>query len=351
MKTLLKIHPLKLALMAAVVLLAAFSVVTGMASPAEGLMLANLAAFPVTPELTAVAVGYKNNAMIADQVLPRVPVSAQAFKYMQYPKGEFFTVPETRVGRKGTPNQVEFTGDETDSSTVDHALDDEVPNADIENARAQPGMPDPLMRATMGLTELIVLAREVRAASLVFNAANYNTGFKETLSGTDQWSDFTNSDPQGDIMAALDAMIMRANIAVFGRATWTKLSQHPKLCKAVFGNGTEAGIISRRQFAELFELEDVYVGEGWVNTAKKGQAANLSRVWGKHAALLHRNMNADTNFGITFGFTAQWGGRVAGSEYDGKIGMRGGQRVRSGESVRELVTAGDLGYFFENAVL
>lgn len=308
------------------------------------------APFPVTPEYTAVAVAYKNERLIADDVMPRVPVTAQTFKYMQYPMAEAFTVPKTEVGRKGQPNQVEFTATEETSATVDHALDDPVPHADIENAKAQPGVPDPLMRATRGLTNLIVLAREIRVAGLVFNPNSYSAAHRDTLAGNDQFSDYENSNPITYFMDMLDSMIMRANIAVFGRRTWTVLSQHPVLCKAVFGNNTDAGIITRQAFANLFELDAVHVGEGWVNTAKKGQAANMVRVWGNHAALLYRNRDADTQSDITFGLTAQWGTRVAGAEYDRNIGMRGGQMVRVGESVKELITANDLGFFIQDAV-
>ena len=59
---------------------------------------------------------------------------------------------------------------------------------------------------------------------------------------------------------------------------------------------------------------------------------------------------ADANGGITFGFTAQWGTRIAGAVPDNRIGLRGGQRVRVGESVKELIIAPDLGYFIQNAV-
>ncbi|EHF7717022.1 phage capsid protein, partial [Salmonella enterica] len=59
---------------------------------------------------------------------------------------------------------------------------------------------------------------------------------------------------------------------------------------------------------------------------------------------------ADTQGGVTFGFTAQFGSRVSGSIPDPDMGMRGGQRVRVGESVRELIVAQDCGYFFQNAV-
>jgi hypothetical protein len=125
---------------------------------------------------------------------------------------------------------------------------------------------------------------------------------------------------------------------------------HPTIVKAFNGTSGDAGIVSRNFIAQLFELDEVLVGEGWINTAKKGQAPTLVRVWGKHCALVYRNRNADTQRGTTFGVTAQWGARIAGSEYDGKIGMRGGQRVRVGESVKELLIANDLGYFIEDVV-
>lgn len=308
-----------------------------------------LAAFPVTPELTAITIAYRNNRLIADEVLPRVPVGVQSFKYTKYPIGSFFTVPETKVGRKGQPNQVEFTGEEVTDSTVDHALDDAVPNADIENARNQQGVPDPQMRATEGLTDLIMLAREKRAADVVFAAGNYAAANKITLAGNDQWSDYANSDPIDDIMTALDSVIMRPNLFVMGNAVASKLRRHPDIVKAYNGTAGDAGIVPLEFVQDLFEIE-VKVGQGWLNTAKPGQPVSMARVWGKHAALVYRDKNADTQRGTTFGFTAQWGGRVAGSEFDKNIGMRGGQVVRVGESVKELITANDLGYLITDAV-
>jgi hypothetical protein len=59
---------------------------------------------------------------------------------------------------------------------------------------------------------------------------------------------------------------------------------------------------------------------------------------------------ADSNGGITFGFTAQWQGRVAGSDPEPARGLRGSTRVRVGESVKELCIADKCGYFIQNAV-
>ena len=41
---------------------------------------------------------------------------------------------------------------------------------------------------------------------------------------------------------------------------------------------------------------------------------------------------------------------IAGAMADSKIGLRGGQRVRVGETVREKIIAPELGYFIQDAV-
>ena len=305
------------------------------------------APFPIQPELTAIAIAYKNTRMIADEVAPRVTVGKQDFKYLVHPKAEGFTIPDTRVGRKSKPNEVSFTATEQTASTQDYALDDPIPQADLDNA---PENYNPRAKSTEFLTNLIELDREVRVANMVFNAANYAAGSQQTLSGTGQFSDFTNSDPIAVIMTALDSMIMRGNVMTIGRAAFSVLARHPKIVKAVNGTSGDTGIVQRRAIAELFELDDVLVGEAFVNTARKGQAAALARAWGKHISLMYRDKTAGVDRGATFALTAQFGGRIAGSNPDANIGMRGGERVRVGESVKELITANDFGYFIQNAV-
>jgi len=305
------------------------------------------APFPVHPDYTPIAIGYRNERLIADDVLPRSPVGKQEFKYLKHAKEDAFTLPDTLVGRKGQVNRVDFSAAEVTDSTNDHGLEDVVPVADKQNA--PPGY-DPGARATQSLTDLILLDREVRAAALVFNAASYPAGQQVTLSGTSQWSDGVNSDPIGDVMTALDAMFVRANIGVCGRAVFTQLAQHPKVVKAVHGNSGDAGVATRAAIASLFELDALLVGEGWLNTARKGQPASFSRVWGKHFALLHRDPLATPRDRMTFGLTAQWGRREAYSWFDKDVGLRGGDVIRVGESVKELITASDAGYFVQNAV-
>ncbi|WP_019024060.1 MULTISPECIES: hypothetical protein [unclassified Thioalkalivibrio] len=300
------------------------------------------APFPIQEHLTQIALAYTNRAMIADDVLPRVSVGKQVFKWMEYAKSERFTVPNTLVGRKSMPNEVEFGAKEETAATRDYGLDDIIPNADLENADERH---DPVGHAVEAMTDLILLDREVRVAGMVHNPDNFT--HKEALAAGSKWSN-PDANPIPAVLEYLDTPIVRPNIAVMGNAAWTALRTNPHIVKAAHGNSGDSGAATRAAVAELFELEDILVGQGFVNTARKGQEPNMARVWGAHCAFLHRNPVADTQRGLTFGYTAQWGDRVAGQMNEEKVGLRGSQRVRVGESLVELIAAKDAGFFVQN---
>ncbi len=318
------------------------------------------APFVVQPRLMALTLLYRNARYIADLVFPRVPVDSQQFKWSKYTLGDSFTIPDTRVGRKSKPNEIDWTATEVSDATTDYALDDLIPNADVQSANATQAVQgvkpiDPERRSTLLLSELVALDREKRAATAAFTLASYPAANRTTLSGTGQWSDFVNSNPVDAILTALDIPIVRPNVAVFGQATWTKLRQHPKVTAACYpggGNATGGGTsVSRQALADLLELDEIIVGASWANSAKPGQTPSLARLWGKHAAFHYRAPVIQSTEDVTFGYTGQWGPRIAGVvEKDPNVGMRGGTRVRVGESVKEVIAANDAAYFFENAV-
>jgi hypothetical protein len=316
--------------------------------------------FVVIAGLTAISQMYRNKKMIADLVLPRVPVFTDKFFWTKFNIEDSFAQPNTRVGRLGKVDTIDWGATQETSQVFDEGLDDVVPIADINAARdlaAATGVDviDPRGRSTELLTQMLANVREVRTAGLVFNPASYIAGQKVVLAGASQWSDAA-SDPVTAILTALDIPLMRPNQLVFGQAVWTKLRLHPKISAAINVAGGNASVgaspVARAAVAELFEVDEVLVGEGYVNTAKKGQPAAITRVWGKHAALIYKApVISGTEGEPTFGLTAEYGGRVAGSlGIDTDVGLRGAERVRVGESVRELVTASPVGYFFENAV-
>ena len=310
--------------------------------------------------LTAIAIGYKNPSInyVADKVLPRQDVTAEKFKWTEYPLEEGFNVPDAEVGRKGRVQQLEFGGTERTSAVKDYGLDAPLPYSDVDAAAkaraAGTSTFDPEGHATMMLTDAMLNQREVRVAGMIQNPNNYSTGRKITLSGTSQFGNAA-SDPIGQISGGCDStLVFRPNIGVMGRAVWSVVNKHPKVVNAVKGNVTDSGIITLAQWTELFRDEGItewIIGDSWYNTAKPGQSPSLARAWGKHISLLHVNPIATPEGGgITYGLTAQYGSRIAGRIEDQDIGLEGGFRIRSGERVKEEIVAKDVGFFIQNAI-
>ena len=161
------------------------------------------------------------------------------------------------------------------------------------------------------------------------------------------------------MLAAFDDMLIRPNIGVMGRRVWRFLRSHPETVAMALNRGGVAGgtaakgILSIRQVADLLELDDIFIGEAFYNAAKKGQDAAFSQLWGKHASFLRIDKNVTSvqgNAQPTFAFTAEWQQRFTGTRPDGGRGIHGGQSVRVGEQVKELISWPQAGYHFHDAV-
>lgn len=308
--------------------------------------------FVPSAELTAIAIAYRNKAytLIADAVMPRVnpKLTKKEFTYLAYNLADGFTVPDLAVGRLGVAGNVGTLAEEKTGKVEDYALNYPLAQDDIDQAKG--GNTNPLGFATEFTTNLVNLGREIRVARKTFNADSYAAANVQTLAGQDQFNDTVNSDPVAVIVEMLDTPVIRPNRLVFGKKSWSTVRRHPKLLKAIFPNGNGAGMATREQVAELFEVNEILVGESYVNAAQKGQAANLQRVWGNHIAGHFIDPTTNNMGGVTWGMTLQYGERVAGTMVDGDIGARGGLKARVIDSVCELVAAPDVGFLIANAI-
>ncbi|MDF5999808.1 phage capsid protein [Pseudomonas aeruginosa] len=244
---------------------------------------------------------------------------------------------------------MEFSATDETSSTEDHGLDAPVPQADtVSTTRRRTYNPWPRHRADH---QPDPARREARISKLVFNP----TAMPRQQKDTRVWHR-SRSDPPAtslpEITDALDSAILRPNIGVLGRRTATILRRHPKIVKRIH-NGTlgDEGMVPMAFLQELLELEAIYVGEARLNIARPGQNPSLIRArWGRTPSFIYRDRLAGYPQRHHLRLDRPVGRSVSGSIADPNIGLRGGQRVRVGESVKELVTAPDLGFFFENAV-
>lgn len=306
--------------------------------------------FVVDPTLTAVVIGYKNEDLIGDLVLPRIKVRKSKFAYHRLPKGQNFTVPETEIGRRSQPNVVEFNQERVTDETKTHGLSSPIPDEDDADAEEQEGVADPADSAALGLKALIDTAREIRVAAVVQNSANY--GSSETLVGNAQFSAYSTSKPIEKIQGIIAGPMRRPNRLVMGAPVWDWLRGHPDIVSACLGNDGTKGLATREQVARLFEVKHVLVGAAYKNTAKPGLAENMARVWGKDLAAIYIPDEHDplAPNSLTWGFTAVLGTPGARRFRDEKMGGDGGEWVVVRERLKELACAPDCGAILKAAV-
>jgi hypothetical protein len=304
--------------------------------------------FVVSAELTAAVVAYKNKDCIADQLIPKKPVTSDPFKYTHYPVEEFFEVPDTRVGRRGEPRRIEIGGAETEASTSDYGLEGEIVHGDERKDRGKHNIRG---KTALRLIKAVELDRERRVAELFFSPSNYLTNLRLALSGSAQFSD-PASDPLGVLREMIDTPLQRPNTITMGPRVWAKLRAHPRVVKAIKNSFSGEGTINEAQLAEELGLERVIIGKAQMNVARKGRAMDLRDIWGNAISLTYLNpdFDWDTEGELTWAATAQYGTRVAMEYEDPKIGLFGATIIKTGESLVELPIARHAGFLISSVV-
>lgn len=299
--------------------------------------------------LSNVSIKYTNEELIAALCMPFVKVPKLSGLFVKYDKDERFTLPDDRIGPKSVANEIDFSVSDGTYAVKDRGLSEFVSIQEEDNQDAPLSV---RTDATEFLTELLLLAYEKRVADVVFAQATYPAANRVQLSGTGQWGGSAD-DPIGDIMTGLDTAFLRPNKMVFGADAWRTFRKLPEILDAVKGatrsQTAGGGVASRADIAALFEVDQVLVGRGRYNSAKKGQTATYVRLWAKHCALLHVKPRP-TIRSVTFGSTFHEMNRMTQVIPEPKRGTKGGNLIKITWNTDENVVASDLGYYVEDAV-
>ena len=92
---------------------------------------------PQSEQILALVIGYRQAMCIAERVLPVLPVNEELFKWFEVSLKDSLQMPDSKVGRKSRPNEMEIGSTERTAQTVDHAIDDFVPATDVERAKGR----------------------------------------------------------------------------------------------------------------------------------------------------------------------------------------------------------------------
>lgn len=297
----------------------------------------------IDPALSNVSIKFTNSAYIADMILPIVKVSKQTGKYYIYDKSNLRIDKTLRAAGSGA-NEVDFGLSTASFACDDHALKGFV--ADEIQDQAEAAL-NPLIDETENITEKLMLDRENAAATLLTTYTNFtNTA---ALSGTSQWSDYSNSDPVGDVRTARTAIhaatFKKPNTMVIGKQVFDQLAEHPQILERV--KYSALGVVTEELLARIFQLEKVIVGEAGKNTAAEGQTDSLSYVWGKNVLIAYIAPKVGLKT-LTLGLTFEYGNREVKRWRDED---REGTYVRVGkDNYQQKLVAETAGYLYRTVV-
>lgn len=293
----------------------------------------------VDPVLTNLAVGYTNEQLVGDQLMPFVPVDKEGGKIPLFGK-EHFKVYATERALRAKSNRI----NPEDIGSVDVALDEhdlEYPIDYREDAESA----FPLQaRATNTVVEGIRLRHEAMVAGMVQNPANYAASNKIALSGTSRFTDDT-SDPEGvvsDAKAAVRSKIVKEpNTLVIGYATWRVLKRHPQL-RAILSD-TRPRLVQIADLREIFEIENIVIGKA----VKADDAGLTSDIWGDNMVLAYvpKASGDRSPYEPSFGYTLRKKGNpvVDTRTEDGKIEL-----IRNTDIFRPFLLGADAGFLISD---
>lgn len=267
--------------------------------------------YSVDKALTNVSIAYTNpdTSFIADQLFPRLSVDSETGIYFSFDKANLRAADDVR-GPGSPANEVSYeVSQSTFGPLIDHALKTKVTDEEVRQTGNTPLQP--FTDATEFLTEKMKINKEIDAVAK-FAAASNST----TLSGTDQWSDYANSDPRGDIRTLYKDIKLRIlrkpNTAVMGWDVYQTLLYHPQFVNILSYNVDK--MLNSQKLADFMGVTNLYIGDAAYNTGVEGAADSIGYIWGKDFYLAYvepnpglKKMSAAYGFELTDGWTmSRW---------------------------------------------
>ena len=258
--------------------------------------------------LSNVSIEYFNEDYVADTMFPMVPVKYRTGIYFVYDKSKFHIVNDLRSPGQQANVVVYGLTKANYGPLHDHMLKQQVEDEVVDQAMAPL---DPKIDATNNVTERMLLSKEYDAYTQMTSATNFTGGVnKTTLSGTSQWSDYTNSDPVGDVQTAFNtvkkAIMKRPNTLLLGYEVYAILRNHPQILERI--KYSQLGVVTPELLAAVFDIPNVVIANAEYNTANEAQTDSMSYLWGKNAWVLY-SKGAPSIRAVTFGYTLQIGAR------------------------------------------
>ena len=315
----------------------------------------------VSRPLTAISTIYIQNAanFIADTVFPQVPVQEQSALFFQYSMADFYRI---EAAERAPGSETRGSGFDVNLSPVYYARVYAVHKDLDDYTRAAAQAPIQLdQAATQWVTQQLLMLRETKWVQAYFTTGVWGTDLTGVAGAPGagqfrQWSDYTNSDPIGDIgthaLGIAGATGYKPNILVLSPYVYQILKNHPQVLDRI--KYTQRGIVTEDILAALFDIDRVVIPFAIQNYSKEGQAASFDFIYGKHALLLYASGNpslVQPSAGYTFTWTGYLGAGLAGNRIKRfRIEQNASDRIEGECAFDMKIVAPALGVFFSTAV-
>jgi len=254
-------------------------------------------------QLDNISLAYSNENYVAERFFPIVTVKKDTGKITTYAMDNLRIVKALRsIGSK--TNEVGHSVSIGDHYVLkEYALMELVPDEHMEQAEAPI---HPKIDATENITERLLVIKESAMATAVSATATMTSN--TTLSGTDQWSDYTNSDPIGDIKTGKEAVRTasgkKANTLLLSHNAYIELLDHPDIIDRLKYVKVADKDAAKAALARIFDLDEVIVGDAQYNNSAEGGTITLADIWDKVAIIAYVEKRP-TLKSRTLGFTYQ----------------------------------------------
>ena len=241
----------------------------------------------VNPLLTEFATGYKNAQFIADLVVPSVESLTESGTILTFGKAGFKLYDTNRAPRANS-RKIDWYNSKVTYICAEHSLEtslDWEKEIKVAEKYGAQKVLDLKKRSLRTVEKALAVDKEKAVADILFGSSYYATGNKVSLTGTDVWTDTTNSDPIGNISdgkkAARDDMGIEPNTLVLGYLSWVALKNHPALTGKIKNAKSSDEINKDAQ--EILDIEKIIIGKA----VYAGDEGKLAEHWTDNAALIY----------------------------------------------------------------
>lgn len=238
----------------------------------------------VDKRVTNVLWDIKEPVLVGIKLFPYVNIARADTRVVEFTDLDFELINSTRApGALFKSIEIEY--DYQTVSLIQDALAAKVPIERLEEAEA-PSLNLQIIAASKVL-RLLYRNLEMEHAGLATNSANYNVNNTITLAGTDQFNDYSNSDPATVIETAKE-QIRRSigiypNVAVVSAKAFKALKHHPFYLEQF--KYTSSKTITTEMLRDAWELQ--YIGIG--AAIFKSGTGTVSDMWGQDIVLAYVN--------------------------------------------------------------